>query len=323
MMSWEEYIKSNILEFRKRYEELPEESRQLLEKEEIDYGLRLAIPCQVIAIDFTKPYQKSFIITNSKAHPDMQIVVFKDAEFNDFLDRAADEPRLKALLNPDNITNVTQALRKNLSEQPVHWIDSANYTSELLLLSFAEDPRSEPYTLADHFFFEVTHELSDLMREKHRREIEETVDDLKRDAEAIPVGIELRNKILENTQRLDGQIKQLNDKVEQEISALRKLIGSSESVQDWRLLISDVHRLKGEHVPKEVFESRIKELSTKIEAFEKIEKAYERLSSQQEKVLEQQSSFIKWIKYSTILVPIAVACIPIIEIIIRHFLGSL
>jgi len=75
-------------------------------------------------------------------------------------------------------------------------------------------------------------------------------------------------------------------------------------------------------VPKEVFESRLKELSTRIQAFEKIEIAYERLTSQQERVFEQQSSFLKWVKYSTILVPIAVACIPIIEIIIRHFINS-
>ena len=112
-------------------------------------------------------------------------------------------------------------------------------------------------------------------------------------------------------------------RLDKEIDKVRQLVGVTKEIQDWKLLVSDVHRLKGEHVPREVFESRIGELSTKIEAFEKIEKAYERLADQQARVLEQQSSFLKWIKYSTILVPIAVALIPVIEILIRHFLGIL
>jgi predicted transcriptional regulator len=109
-------------------------------------------------------------------------------------------------------------------------------------------------------------------------------------------------------------------RLDNEIGKVRQLVGVTKEFQDWKLLVSDVDRLKGEHVPREVFESKLRELSTKIEAYEKIEEAYERLSTQQEKVLEQQSSFLKWIKYSTILVPIAVAVIPVIEYLLRYLL---
>jgi len=75
------------------------------------------------------------------------------------------------------------------------------------------------------------------------------------------------------------------------------------------------------HVPREVFDAKVNELNTRINSLSDIKEAYDRVLIQQAEVMKQQSSFIAWIKYATILVPIAVVVAPIIEVLIRHFLN--
>ena len=69
-------------------------------------------------------------------------------------------------------------------------------------------------------------------------------------------------------------------------------------------------------------------INTRIDALRDIKEAYDKLLSQQNafmdqqaEVMKQQTSFINWIKYATIIVPIAVVSVPIIEILLRHFIG--
>jgi len=115
-------------------------------------------------------------------------------------------------------------------------------------------------------------------------------------------------------------------RIDEKINRVRKLVRFSQEYQDWKVLVSDVHRLKGEHVPREVFDAKVDELATRIDSLCVIREAYDKVLAQQTKVIEQQSSFIKWIKYATILLPIAVISVPVIEIIsimIRHSLGIL
>ena len=128
------------------------------------------------------------------------------------------------------------------------------------------------------------------------------------------------SKLWEEIRRLDG-----------EINKVRQLVGVTKEIQDWKLLVSDVDRLKGEHVPREVFDAKVNELGTRIDSLSEIREAYDKVLAQQNEfmkqqaeVMRQQSSFIKWIKYATILLPIAVISVPIIEIIsvlIRHYLN--
>lgn len=264
MISWEEYIKNNILDFRKRYKKVPKKARELIEAGTFGYVTKLARTCQIVVIDFAdRPL--TFVITNVDDHPDMETIVFKNVKFEDFLDRVPKESHLMALLNPEEIDRTTDYLRKILPKTVVGWTNLVGETANLLFISFGVSIPRRGFVLADLFFREIEFALNELGREKQKKKIEETVDDLRRDAEAIPVSLELRNKIIKNTQRLDSQIDQLHDKVEEEIGAIRKLIGSVKSIQDWKLLVSDVDRLKGEHVPREVFDTEVKRIDEKID----------------------------------------------------------
>ena len=169
-------------------------------------------------------------------------------------------------------------------------------------------------------------------REKQRKKIENTVNNLKRDIEAIPENIGLKRQIMETATKLDVEIKELHKRVDDEVNAFREIVGKSEKLLDWKMFSGDVEFLKKTHINKETFNSEIKRLEDKINAridsIHDIKEAYDKVLSQQNNfmkqqadVMKQQSNFINWIKYATILVPIAVVSVPIIEIVLRHFLG--
>jgi hypothetical protein len=322
VISWEEYIKSNISKFRKHYEKLPEERRKLIEENKKSFIFSLCKPTQVVVFDFNKPNLKWFIVLHNEKVPDKETIVFRVLDFKDLFSKVLKHPRLLDLLGTKEIQRITQWIKTKTSEEGKDEGWESKGFEKSFWVTFNADPRSFPNQsiFSDFSDIYMSVELDLSLGEKHRRQIEDAVDDIKRDVEKIPE-IAIKTRIMEKTERLEAQMMQLDKKLKEEISGIRKIIGIAKEFQDWRTLVSDVYRLKGEHVPREVFESRLKELIAKIETFEKIEKAYERLSTQQEKVLEQQSSFLKWIKYSVILVPIAVACIPIVELLIRHFLG--
>ena len=148
--------------------------------------------------------------------------------------------------------------------------------------------------------------------------------DLMNQADSIERFVHSYSKRLKEQEMLTTAIKE-------DVDGVRQLIGVSTEYQDWKLLVSDVYRLKGEHVPKEVFDAKVGELSSRINSLSEIREAYDKILAhqtefmkQQAEVMRQQSSFIKWIKYATILLPVAVISVPIIEIIgvlIRHYLN--
>ena len=135
---------------------------------------------------------------------------------------------------------------------------------------FLDDPRflGGPHYLAFASNILTRDRAAGILRRKflrlHGKKIRKTVSDIKRGAEAISEA-KVRTEIIGATERLGTQVKQLDEKLGQEISAVRRLIGSSESLQDWKLLVSDVHRLKGEHVPREIFDTEVRRIDEKID----------------------------------------------------------
>lgn len=93
--------------------------------------------------------------------------------------------------------------------------------------------------------------------------------------------------------------------IEDEIVGVRKLVGTR-GFGEWKVLVTEIDKL-----------------NIRIDALSDIKDAYDKVLAQQAEVIKQQSSFMNWIKYSTILLPIAVASIAIIEILIRYLLGVL
>jgi len=276
MISWEEYIESNIAEFREQYKDSFSRSQiTLLEKDREAFLYSLNKPSQIIVVDF-EDRQCIFIIAHNQEHPDMEVLVFENAVFENWEDKVFVGKRLLGLLGikKTEINQIVEQMKRKKhyrqwkygpKEDEFQLIYTPLGKRWLLLLS-SYDPRysGTKFHFATTFLLFSHSKLHSILREQQRREIKKTVSELREDAEAIPKEIELRSKIIESTQRLDSQMKQLDEKVEKEISAVRKLIGLSESIQDWKLLISDVNRLKGEHVPREIFDTEVRRINEKI-----------------------------------------------------------
>jgi len=300
MISWKEYIKDNILEFRRVLKTYPKESVYSLGK-----------PSQVVLIDFDEPFPKCFIILHSEQYPDMETLIFENEVPEDFFSKISREkPKWLELLGIGKIEDIHRAVEQM---PQLAWMGdwSAQIVDKSILILRRGDPRSDKYFLSDlaQILIDVEHEP-----EESRKKIEETVGDIKRDAEAIPVE-EVRTKIVEATERLEKQIEPLYEKykkLESDVVGVRRLVGTR-GFGEWKVLLSEMDKMN----------TRIDALSEIRSAYDKILAQQTEFIKQQSEVMKQQSSFIKWIKYATILLPIAVISVPVIEIIsivIRHFL---
>jgi hypothetical protein len=298
---------------------LSKESRKLIEKNKELFLYSLNRPCQVLIFNFHYPYPTCVVILHNSQHPDMEIIVLENVAFEDFFANVLHEPRFLELFGKKEteiFAREVKGFARRALEDKTMWLSmSTNLeVTSGLLLAFREDPRSK---LSKYEFSETMHSsldwaLKDFSREKQRKKIEETVGDIKRDAKEIPV-IELRTKIVEATERLDGQIKQLDEqhkKLKDDLTGVRRLVGTK-GFGEWKVLLSEIDKMN----------TRIDALSDIRSAYDKVLAQQNAFMKQQAEVMKQQSSFIKWIKYATILVPIAVVSVPVIEILLRHFLG--
>ena len=68
-----------------------------------------------------------------------------------------------------------------------------------------------------------------------------------------------------HTQRLETQIGELDKRIEQEVTGLKKLVGTSEGLLVLKTVTLDIEYLKETHVIKGVFEAQVRRLDDKIE----------------------------------------------------------
>lgn len=336
MQSWEEYIKSNIIHFREMLANFLESVHETNTIELEKFSSPLDKPCQVIMLDFKKPLMKTFIILNNQKNQDMETVIIEPLESDGFSLETLKAIDLLQRLEPDNIQDIFDLVWYDLEHIKTHsipwnWSLTTQFLStEGSMISFSKTP--EEHELGDVFFSNIEPKIKASLREKTTKQIESTVDRLKRNAEAIPETIALKTEIMENVEKLGNEMDELRKRVDDEVGAMRKLVGKSENLLDWKMFSGDVDFLKKTHINREIFDSEIKRLeettNARIDSMRDIKEAYDKVFSQQNKfmeqqaeVMKQQSSFINWIKYATILVPIAVVSVPIIEIVLRHILG--
>jgi len=169
----------------------------------------------------------------------------------------------------------------------------------------------------------------DLMRDIEQEEYQSIKDiskAIKSDIENIPESraksrMETRLKSIEESIQKIGEMGKRVASVEGDVKGIRTVMGTSIDVKDWRLIMPDVEKLKKEHVSKEIFDAKVTELNTRIDSVVQIREAYDKVLAQQAEVIKQQSSFVTWIKYAAIFVPIAVVLVPVIDVLLRHFLN--
>lgn len=330
ILNWTDYIRSNIAEFRKQYEKFSEEEKSLLARQAITSNLILTEPCQVVVLDIKDHRLVILYVLHNKEYPDMNITILENLSLNKFSSASLSEAPILQTLGTGDFSAIFEDVRMVTSSE----MFSQGFSS-------AWQPRKESvfFLFSRNFLTFDAHSFSDYVLRwinikieslRRREKINETVNGIKRDAQAIPK-IELKTKIVEATGTLKKEIDDLNKKLDEEIGGVRKMIGSTKEFQDFRVFTSDVTDLKKSHVPKDVFEAKIGELTARVDSLSDIRDAYDKVLAQQNEfmkqqasVMSQQSDFTKWVKYATILLPIAVISVPVIEIIsvvIRHFLG--
>jgi hypothetical protein len=305
-----EYLKTNILDFRKKSASLKPFNLPYIEV------FIPEAPVQIVAlklVDLTV-----LIIFHNKQGSDMQLDVFDVGDIKKLsMNNLADNGILTNYGN--DLDEINQAIvnmykiRKNVRDKSIF-----AYTTVAGLIGLKADFFASPTSLSEHFISIIK---SSNYRIRTEERIGRSVDQIKQEAESLPSG-DLRDRILEQTSSLEQEMVQLRKRLDDEMSTFRKIIGNSTDFQDFRIFSEDVTDLKKTHVPREVFDSKVSELNTRINAFVDMKKAYEKMLSQQNEFMQQQSTvmskqaeFMQWVKYATILLPVAVILVPVLEII--------
>jgi len=329
-ITWKEYLTDFIRAYRNLVDGLPTRMR---EKVEHPYNRRFLKPCQIEVMRFGTTLTLVLTSTNNENRSDMEIIVHEQPEnssefMDDFVKR-----------NPELKENREEIYKLLFDKSHDPYTRYALFTPHFSEISIITPEMVPPDLFAIEQFNSLVESIVDEYDEEQRKVIKDASQKLKRDIEAIPESetrarLEERVKSIESALMNIGSFDKISKKVaslEGDISGLRTLVGTSEYFKDWKLLVSDVQRLKVEHVPREVIDARVNELNTRIDSFSEIKAAYDKILAQQTEfmkqqadVMKQQSSFIKWIKYATILLPIAVISVPIVElvsIVIRRLLN--
>ena len=314
MLSWKEYVETDILRFRDA--KIPFLNPFIKENEEA-YLASLKKPCQAVVIDFSGSHPVYIIVLHDENRPDMEITTYENVPFDQFTDNASKDVRLSELIDSKEIKHIIGYMKAQIPGDVV-WDFAFQKFEKSFMFCFRWDPRSSLHPF-EHLWYNAIEYIHDLYVEvstkREKEKIEEAVVDVKRVAESI-TEIDLRTEVVEKLDKLENQINESSQKyakLQDDLTKVRRLIGT-ETFGEWKVLLSEIDKMN----------TRIDALSDIRSAYDRVLAQQNQFMKQQSEVMKQQSSFIKWIKYATILLPIAVISVPVIEIIsivIRHSLG--
>ena len=309
--TWEEYLKRNIIDYRVQFKNMSSNSSFSLKDDFAE--LLFWEPTQIIVLNF--PEEVLLLVLHNQSFLDMEI---KSHEKQSFLKFTLDE--LKSILEnyapPEKIEQLMEMLSNFVN------LDVSNFTMAApggIGVIFVTERLSLNKNEVADVLMKLLKTLT--VEQTKKKNIQKTVRKIRKEAEEIGT-VEVRDKILNETTELESQIAELNTKVDREIGGIRMMIGDSAKFQDFKVFTTDLTDLKKSHVAQKVFEAKISELNTRMDGFKELKESYERMLSkqiefmkQQSEVMSQQADFIKWVKYATVLLPIAVILVPVLEIV--------
>lgn len=316
-MNWKDYVQATIHSFREQFDRTEPDLQDQIQKN-LFYQTLLK-PCQVEVSDLGEHRAKVWLITHDSERKDLEITVNENVEASDiYIERyLKTNPYLK------DYPKGWKAKLANLSMTGGHLELYTNYWQ--YTPTYALDIRgTDPSGYAEYMIISLRYRLSLLEHEK----LEKNAQALKEDV-ALIAEENLRSRLENTSRKIDDAIQQIKRieeheqklvSMEGEMKDFRTIVGRSKDFQFLKSFTSDLEYLKQTHLDKEVFNAKISELNNQIASFKEIREAYNKVLAQQAEVMKQQSSFITWIKYATILLPVAVISVPIIEII-RILLG--
>lgn len=312
-MNLRKFLIETIRIYRREFEKLSPDVKERIRKESFDDTLLK--PCQIEVLDSLG--EVGCFVIHNKDLDDMDIKIRKNSKTygdSEFV-KKYHFGQFEEFMGPNEM------LIKD-EKWLVFWTRNAFYPN------FSYE---EPEIHAINMLRKLKATASENIRIEKVDTIRQSASDLRESIAKLPES-GIQSELTEHAKMLEKALEEIK-RIDKDIGGVRQLMGTSKEYQDWRLLVSDVHRLKGEHVSQKAFQGKIDELNTRINSLYTIKEAYDKIviqqtefMKQQAEVMKQQSSFIKWIKYATILLPIAVVSVPVIEIIsvlVRHSLGIL
>jgi hypothetical protein len=293
LLPWKEYIEHNILRFREYYDLLTKEEKRFILESKNARLLSLNKPTQVIVIDPADIPAKYILVMHAQEFMDMDIFVYENMPVEELCKKVIEHRgRWLDFLPEKDINSIFGFLGRGSQSYSNHLVSV--WTSECSFSIHSDfDFRSDRDYLFDLSRRTISQE-SELT--KRKAQIEKTVIDLKKDAEAIPEEIDLRSKIIKGTTELEDQIKELQKRLDTEVGGVRQLIGTSERFLDWKAFTTDVEHLKTTHIAKETFHSEIKRID------EKIDKSFEALNTR----IEDLKAIKFWSKRTLLEIALAI-----------------
>jgi len=255
-VDWKEYL-TKVVEISRRIYEV-EGVKEFIEERFFDSSF--LSPCQIEVLDSGR--EVVWLLVHDTSLEDMEFKVHRNVK-NYGESEFARRYTLNSL--PEDF------LESKPSDHAELWI----FTKQRSYSGLSGEPEDVAYGIFNHLILVAGYKLrenqvsiikrstSGLRRSISRLEQE----DMRAYVEEIAKKID---KALEEIKRVDEHEKKLLS-VEKDIVGVRRLVGVSQEFQDWRTLTSDVEILtKRPHVPKELFESEIKRLDQRIDAFKEI-----------------------------------------------------
>jgi len=287
MISWEEFLSQTVTAYRKEFNKLSKRSQKLIKEKEFHNSLLR--PCQIEVLDAGEKKTAVWLVVHDNNLPDMMFKIHKNVKD----------------------ISVSQFLKKYefLTAESLEKVLTAKYSYHEIYMKdtmsgFRRDV--EPQYIGN----ELLRWSAEPLFEQQYNIIESGTDGLKKSIAKISE-VEIRDELLATTKRIDASLQEIR-RLDKEIGEVRKLVGVTKEIQDWRLLFTDVGRLKDEHVPKQVFDAKIERLD------EKIEKGLENLNKRVDegvKALNTRIEDLKAIKFwsKRTLLEIALAILAIIS----------
>jgi hypothetical protein len=241
LVSSEEFLIEVVTSFRKEFERFTPTNQRLIKGRAFD-SLPFE-PCQIEVLDFGVGKAVIWLLIHDNQLPDMMFKIHKDV-------KSVQESEFASKYKTEFSMLLEKGYEKILFIETLHILTKKKMTitmgygtSQEITQSFLRDANEELRT-----------EQVDL--------IERSTDGLKESIARIPKK-DIREELLSSTKKIDKSLQEIK-RIDEEFDKFRQLVGVSQEFQDWRVLVSDVHRLKGEHVPREVFDTEMKRIDEKI-----------------------------------------------------------
>jgi len=260
MQSWNDYLETMIDYTRKELDnyriyhpEIPEEASHA----NMLYG-SFPKPCQIKVFEFVSTHV-FWILNFEPEKKDKNFTIYTNIkeEIADFSKSCKDFP--KGL--EEFYSDITSIREFTLTSLNLSIYLKSREPPEYVYL-FLKNPRKEfkPIEIAKILFERLKPflllNISKNQVKNATRTMEQQISTLKE----VPA----RSELLKSLEKIETSVKK-TDELHEELIGVRKLIGASEEFKDWKILVSDVDKLRKEHVAKGEFDAKIERLDEKIE----------------------------------------------------------